>query len=176
MLWKQEADHFLNLLKKKKIHTALVFFKCLHWMPFKKKKISQKRSFVSLRETDTVSLLHRCPWKYLHKDHPLDKFQSKQVSHTGLLLLLFSCVRLFATPWTAAHQASLSIINSQSLLKLMSIESVMPSNPLILCCRLLLPSVFPSRVLYLMSQFFASGGQSIGAAASASVLALNIQG
>ena len=47
--------------------------------------------------------------------------------------LSLSCVRLFMTPWTAAHQASLSIINSQSLLKLMSIESVMPSNHLILC-------------------------------------------
>ena len=52
---------------------------------------------------------------------------------------LLSCVRLFGTPWTAACQASLSIINSQSLLKLMSIESVMPSNHLILCCLLLLP-------------------------------------
>ena len=48
------------------------------------------------------------------------------------------------TPWTASHQASLSIINSWSLLKLMSIESVMPSNHLILCHPLLLPSVFPS--------------------------------
>ena len=56
-----------------------------------------------------------------------------------------SCVWLFATPWTAARQASLSIINSQSLLKLMSIESVMPSNHLILCrLLLLLPSVFPN--------------------------------
>ena len=53
-----------------------------------------------------------------------------------------SRVRLFATPWTAAHQASLSITNSQSLLKLMSIESVMPSNHLILYCPLLLPSIF----------------------------------
>ena len=54
-------------------------------------------------------------------------------------------VRLFATPWTAAPQASLSITNSQSLLKLMSFESVMPSNHLILCCPLLLsPSIFPS--------------------------------
>ena len=58
---------------------------------------------------------------------------------------LFSHVRLFVTPWTAAHQASLSINSSQSLLKLMSIESVIPSNHLILCCPLLLlPSVFPS--------------------------------
>ena len=54
-------------------------------------------------------------------------------------------VRLFVTPWTAARQASLSVTNSRSLLKLMSIESVMPSNHLILCCPLLLPPlVFPS--------------------------------
>ena len=54
-------------------------------------------------------------------------------------------VRLFATPWTAARQASLSITNSWSPHKLMSIESVMPSNHLILCCALLLlPSIFPS--------------------------------
>ena len=56
-----------------------------------------------------------------------------------------SHVWLFATPWTAAHQASLFITNSKSLLKLMSIESVMPSNHLILCHSLLiLPSIFPS--------------------------------
>ena len=56
-----------------------------------------------------------------------------------------SCVRLFATPWTAAHQGSLSITNSWSLLKLMSIELVMPSNHLSLCRPLpLLPSIFPS--------------------------------
>ena len=56
-----------------------------------------------------------------------------------------SHIWLFAAPWTAAHQASLSITNSQSLLKLMSIESVMPSNHLILCFPiLLLPSIFPS--------------------------------
>ena len=54
-------------------------------------------------------------------------------------------IRLFVTPWTAARQTSLSITNSQSLLKLMSIESVMPSNHHILCCPLLLlPSIFPS--------------------------------
>ena len=58
---------------------------------------------------------------------------------------LFSHVRLFVTPWTAAHHASLSITNSWSLLKLMSTESVMPSNHLILCHPLLLlPSIFPS--------------------------------
>ena len=55
-----------------------------------------------------------------------------------------SCVQLFETPWTAVNQASLSITNSQSLLKLMVMESVMPSNHLILCCPLLLPSIFLS--------------------------------
>ena len=57
---------------------------------------------------------------------------------------LLNHVGLFVTPWTVAHQASLSITNSQSLLKLMSIEYMMPSNYLILCCPFLLPSIFPS--------------------------------
>ena len=66
------------------------------------------------------------------------------------------------TPWTVAHQASLSSTNSQNLLKLMSIELVMPSNHLILCCPLLLsPSIFPASGSFPMSQFFTSGGQSI---------------
>ena len=64
--------------------------------------------------------------------------------------LNWSCVRLFAIPWTAARQASLSITNSRSLLKLMSIKSVMPSNHLILRCPLLLlPSIFPSIRVFL---------------------------
>ena len=144
----------------------------------------------------------------------------------------FSGVRLFVTPWTTAHQASLSITNTWSLWKLMSIESVMPSNHLILCRPLLLlPSIFPSirvssnesalrirrpkdwsfsfnispsneysglisfridwfdlvavqgtlsRVFTNTTvqklQFFTSGGQSIGASASASVLPMIIQG
>ena len=69
---------------------------------------------------------------YSHTDH----FSSVQ---------RLSCVRLFATPWTRACQASLSLTNSWSPTKPMSIESVMPSNHLILCCPLLLlPSIFPS--------------------------------
>ena len=65
----------------------------------------------------------------------MDQFSSVQ---------LLSCVQLFATPWTAARQASMPITNSRTLLKLMSIESVMPSNHLILYCPLLLlPSIFP---------------------------------
>ena len=62
-----------------------------------------------------------------------------------LFIHLLSCVQLFATPWTAAHQASMSFTISWSLLKVMSIESVMPSSHLILCHPLLLlPSIFPS--------------------------------
>ena len=86
-----------------------------------------------------------------------------------------SHVWLFVTPWTAVRQASLSITNFQSLLKLMSIELVMASNHLLLCRPLLLTSIFPSIRVFPVSQFFASGGQTIGVSASASVLALNIQ-
>ena len=89
---------------------------------------------------------------------------------------LLSCVQLFVTPWTAACQASLSIINSWSLPKPMSIELVMPSNHLILCrpfssC----PQSFPASGSFQMSQFFASGGQNIEVSASASVLPMNTQ-
>ena len=87
-----------------------------------------------------------------------------------------------ATPWTAACQASLPITtNSWSLLKHMTIELVMPSNHLILCPPLLLlpsPSLLhpsPTSGSFPMSQFFTSGGQSIGVSASASVLPMNIQ-
>ena len=76
---------------------------------------------------------------------------------------LLSCVRLFVTPWTAARQASLSITNSWRLLKLMCIESVMPSNYLILCRPLLLLlSIFPRNKVFSNESVFASGGQSIG--------------
>ena len=64
---------------------------------------------------------------------------------TAAVVQLLSRVRLFVTPWAAAHQASRSITNSQSPSKLLSIDSAMPSNHLILCCPLLLlPSIFPS--------------------------------
>ena len=87
-----------------------------------------------------------------------------------------SCVGLLAIPWTAARQASLSINNSQSLLKLMFILSAMPSNHLILCHPLLLClQSFPASVSFQMSQFFTSGGHSIGVSVSASVFPMNIQ-
>ena len=95
------------------------------------------------------------PWFYLHKPSPFHFY----CYHLNLASLIFSispynycssvqlltCVRLFATTWTATGLAFLSITNSRSWLKLMSIELVMPSNHLILCCpRLLPPSIFPS--------------------------------
>ena len=87
-----------------------------------------------------------------------------------------SCVWLFATPWTAACQASLSSTISRSLLKLMFIESVMPSNHLTFCHHLLvLHSTFPESGYFPKSWLFASGGQNIGASASASVFPTNIQ-
>ena len=82
-----------------------------------------------------------------------------------------SRVQLFATPWTAAGQASLSITDSPSLLRLMSIESVMPSSHLILCVPFSsCPQSFPASGSFQMSQLFASGGPRTGASASASVL------
>ena len=88
-----------------------------------------------------------------------------------------SPVWLFATPWTAARQASLSITISRSLLTLMSIKSVMPSNHLILCCPLSSCSQsFPASGSLSVSQLFALGGQRIGASASASFCPMNIQG
>ena len=82
-----------------------------------------------------------------------------------------SCVRLFATPWIAARQASLSITNSRSSLRLTSIESVMPFSHLILCHPpLLLPPIPPSIRVFSMTQLFSWGGQSTGVSALASFL------
>ena len=102
--------------------------------------------------------------------------KTKQLS--DIVVESLSRVRLFATPWTAAHQASLSITISWSLLKLTSIKSVMPRNHRILCRPLLLPSsVFPSITDRKRPSFrlFASGGQSIRALASPSVLPMIIR-
>ena len=87
-----------------------------------------------------------------------------------------SRVRHFEIPWTAARQAFLSIPNSWSLPRLMSIELVMSSNHLILCFPLLLlPSIFPASGSFQMSQLSASGGQSIGVSASTSVPPMNTE-
>ena len=99
--------------------------------------------------------------------------------NTGSILQIvvvqsLSCVWLFVTAWTAACHASLSFTISPSFLKLMSVESMMPPKHLIIChFLLLLSSIFPASGSFPMSQFFASGSQSIEA--SASVLPMNIQ-
>ena len=117
--------------------------------------------------------IHERPWAGTTN---LSHFQILKLQKLSSVQSL-SRVRLFVTPWTEAHQASLSITSSQSLLKFMAIESLMPSNHLILCHPLLLlPSIFPSiRVFFPMSQFFTSGRQRIRASASASILPMNIQ-
>ena len=92
------------------------------------------------------------------------------------LVQLLSCVWLFATPRTATHQASLSITKSWSLLKLMFIESVMPSNHLILCCLLfLLPSIFPSIRVFPSESVLCIRWPKYWSSASASVLPMNSQ-
>ena len=91
--------------------------------------------------------------------------------HTHTHCLVTKLCPILCDPMTAAHQSSLFITNSLSLLKLMSIESMMPSSLLIFCHPLLLlPSIFPSIRVFSMSQFFTSGGQTIGASVSASLL------
>ena len=112
----------------------------------------------------------------------ISQYVSVSDQHIVLVKLQFSSVqslsrvRLFATPWIAARQASLSITSSQSSLKLTSIESVMPSSHLILCRPLLLlPPIPPSIRLFSMSQLFAWGGQSTGVSALSSVLPKNTQ-
>ena len=88
----------------------------------------------------------------------------------------FSCVQLFATPWTAAHQASLSFTISWSLLKLLSVQLMMPSNHLILCHPLLLlPSIFPSIGVFSNESVLRIRWPDIGVSALASVLPMNIQ-
>ena len=125
-------------------------------------------------------------WKILWMEEPgrLQSIGSQRVRHdwatsltltfsTQIFIVVWSLshIRFFAASWSATCQAFLSCIISQSLLKLMSIESVMPPNHLILCHPFLpLPSVFPVSGSFPMSQLFATGGQSIGASASASVL------
>ena len=109
----------------------------------------------------------------VHGGTESDATERLSTAHISSIQLL---VWLFATPWTAALQASLSITNSWSLLKLMFIMSVMPSNRLILCCPLLFqPSVFSSIRVFSKESVLHIRWPKIGASASASVLPMNIQ-
>ena len=117
-------------------------------------------------ECKLIQPLWKTVWRFLKKTGIKPPYDPA-IPLLGIYPVQFSSVqslshvRLFETPWTAAHQASLCITNSRSLLKLMSIESVMPSNHLIFCHPLLLPpSIFPS-IRVFSSQFFKSGGQII---------------
>ena len=105
------------------------------------------------------------------------KYSYEKVLHITCHSVQFShsVVSNSVSPRTAARQASLSITNSQSPPKPMSIESVMPSNHFILCRPVLLPPSFPASGSFQMSQLFASGSHSIGVSASASVLPMNTQ-
>ena len=104
-------------------------------------------------------------------------WQSHHSPCVAVAVQLLSRVQFFVTPWTAAPQVSLSFTISQSLFELLSIASVMPSNHLILWRPpFLLPSIFPSiRIFSNEKTTFTSGGQSIGASASASVFPMNVQ-
>ena len=119
-------------------------------------------------------ILASSPWSVINKVSFILLAARRWTTITVVVVQSLRRVWLFATPWTAAHQASLSCTISQSLLKLMSIESVMLSNHLVLCCPLLLlPSIFLSIRVFSTST---SGGQNIGASASLSVFAMNIHG
>ena len=133
------------------------------------------RTKVKASETSVHQWSHtdRIQWK---KIVSLQGIQCDVLLSITLVIHSLSRIRFFATPWTAARQASLFFTNSQSLLKLMSTESVMPSNHLIHCHLLfLLPSIFPSIRVFFNESVFTSGGQSIGGSASASFLPMNIQ-
>ena len=113
--------------------------------------------------------------KYQVQPSP-SRLSSGKSLNLSVVVQSLSRVQLFSILWAAARQASLSFTIFQSLLKVISIELVMPSNNLLLCRPLLLlPSIFPSIKVFQMSQFFTSDGQNIGVSASASVLAMNIQ-
>ena len=111
-------------------------------------------------------------WDGVEGAREVQELGDRYISSVQLLI----CVQLFATPWNAACQVSLSITNSRSLLRLMSIESVMPSNHLVLCYPLLLLLlVFSTSGSFPMSRLYISGGQRIGISALASVLPMNTQ-
>ena len=125
--------------------------------------------------TPSKHLILCCPLLLTSIFPSIRVFSNELALHISSVQLL-NCDQLFATLWTVASQTSLSITNSQSLLKLMSIELVMSSYHFVLSCPLssCLQS-FPASGSFPMSQLFASGGQSTRVSALASVLPMNIQ-
>ena len=113
-------------------------------------------------------------WWWLN--HPVNTLKPTEFYTLNFLLFSHSVISNYVTPWTAAQQASLSFTISWSLLKLMSLELMMPSNHLTLCHPLFsCPQPLPASGSFPVSQLFPSGSQSIGASASASVLPITIQ-
>ena len=138
--------------------------------------ITLAESFDTAMPENTFSFMQASESLYCLSQLPLVFYCMTRRSVQFSSVQLLSCVRLFATPWTAAGQASLFITNSQSFLKLMSNELVTPFNHLILCHPLhILPSIFISIRVFQMNQLFTSGGQSIGVSPSASGLPMNTQ-
>ena len=125
---------------------------------------SGKESTCNAGDLSSIPGLRRSPGK--GKGYPV-----KTPHHSFSLFSSVAQSCLTASSWTTAHQASLSITNLQSLLKLMSTESVISSSVVSFSC----PQSFPASGSFQMSQLFASGGQSIGVSASASVLPMNTQ-
>ena len=121
-------------------------------------KPKTKREFLKQQEKKRKFYTYKklFPSRQIHK-------RQKEVKY--VVVQSPSFVQLFMTPWTAGCQASLSLSISRSLPKFMSIESVMPSNHLILCHLFFCLQSFPASGSFPMSQLFASGGQSIGASA-----------
>ena len=127
-------------------------------------------SLINYGEGNSTSLQYSC------LENPMDRGAWWATIHQFSSVQSLSQVRFFVTPCTAAHQATLSITNSRSLLKIMSIESVnaiQPSHPVFPFSSGL--QSFPASGSFPMSQFFESGGQRIGVSASASVLPVTTQ-
>ena len=140
-----------HLYRKKRVYKHRSMFICL-----------SNRPVLCLKLFFPTSPFYVClgTVKYLFLNSIKIQFLNSLKKFTYLFMFisvqLLSCVWLFATPWTAARQASLSLTNSQSMLKFMSIELVMPSNHLILCCPLLLlPSILPSIRVFSDKSIFA---------------------
>ena len=174
-------DYIVMLTAQKLLFFFHVFFLLMYFTYY---SLGWFKSIVSLRSFRCIYIL-----KLLGKKLSISGKDTPCPPPISVHILIYRCrlqvissvqslghVWLFAAPQTTARQASLSITNCQSLPKPMSIESVMPSNHLMLCRPLLLlPSIFPSIRAFQMSQLFESGGQSIGVSASTSVLPMNTQ-
>ena len=160
--------------KKIKIHDVNFLIEYYSVFPVLADNIKKKNPLVLMFQIST-RMIKKCKKKKKNQGPKLWKhyiYITKPSSFSSVTQL---CLTLW-NPWTTACQASLSITNSCSLLKLKSMESGIPSNHLILCHPLLLlPSVFTASESFPVGQFFSSGGQSIGASASASDVPMNIQ-